>query len=292
MAPYRASSAAPNSGTISLTQHRHRPRVTVHPYAGAVGDLHGGIAGADDARDAVLPRHDRRVRERTTAVGDDRAQQRQQDVEGFGGRLGEQDVALLDTVEVGRTSDAPHDPFPHARAGPRPRITWSSCASSETGRTSRSSRRPIAAMSRAIGGGSAEGSGGGIGLVAQMRRGVLRGVGLVVGRGGPPGRRRSASTILRAARTSRRCPRRRSARRRGDATLGKSTARGHGGTTHQPGRPDVSVDTALVAHRVADARLLQQGVVVLAMLPRNVAADLSDLRSRSDLRVRRCRSRS
>src|SRR4051812_36684506 len=149
---------------------------------------------------------------------------------------------------------------------PRPRITLSSCASSETANISPIAV-PIAAMSRAIGGGSAEGSGigggafprssgGGLsgdvpgcsvagrGLVAQMQRGVLRGV---------------RPVVLVAGRQLFGCRRRRSLKQRAHLvdvredevlgilktpTLRESTARCQRGTTHQPGRPDVSVDTA------------------------------------------------
>ncbi len=119
---------------------------------------------------------------------------------------------------------------------PRPRITVSSCASSETANISPIAV-PIAAMSRAIGGGSADGSGIGGGLVPQMHRGVLRGVRPVVGRGGRPAPRPSASALHQAARTSRRCPRRRSAQDRGDAHVprvdGRLPAR-HGASARTP----------------------------------------------------------
>jgi hypothetical protein len=60
-------------------------------------------------------------------------------------------------------------------------------------------------------------------------------------------------------------------------TFRESTAGCQRGAAHQPGRPDVSVDTALVAHRVPDPGLLEQCVVVLAMLLRHVAAGVGNL---------------
>ena len=253
------------------------PVVTVDPHPGAVGDPRGGVAGADDAGDAVLPRDDRRVRQRAAAVGDDRAEQRQQDVERLGGRLGEQHVALLDAVEVRRTGDAPRRSLPRTpELAPRPRITVSSCASSETaehlahrgahrGHQPGHRRRELRRVGHRRRG------------VAQVHRGVLRGVGLVVGvpRGQLVGRRRRRPLEQRAhlvdvgeddvlgivQPTTRREP----------------TAGGQRGPAHQPGRPDVAVDTALVAHAVADAGLRQQRVVLLAVLLRHVAADLGDL---------------
>ena len=55
------------------------------------------------------------------------------------------------------------------------------------------------------------------------------------------------------------------------------TARSERGPAHQPGRPDVGVDTAFVAHAVADAGVRKEGVVLLAVLLRHVAADVGDL---------------
>ena len=55
------------------------------------------------------------------------------------------------------------------------------------------------------------------------------------------------------------------------------TARCERGPAHQPGRPDVGVDTAFVAHAVADTGVRKEGVVLLAVLLRYVAADVGDL---------------
>ena len=110
-----------------------------------------------------------------------------------------------------------------------------------------------------------------------MRRGVLRGVRPVVLVAGRQllGRRRRGALEQRAHLVD---------VREDDVlgivetpTLRESPARCQRGTPHQPGRPDVSVDTALVAHRVADTGLLEQGVVLLAMLLGNVTANLGHL---------------
>ena len=75
-------------------QHRHFAGVAVDAHAHAVGDALGGLARADDAGNAVFARHDRRMRQQPAVVGDDAAEQRQQDVEGLGGGLGDEHVAL------------------------------------------------------------------------------------------------------------------------------------------------------------------------------------------------------
>src|SRR5436305_841302 len=98
------------------SQHRHLAGVTVDTHPCAVRDPRRRVAGADDTGDAVLARDDGRVRQRAAAVGDDAGEQRQQDVERLGRRLGDQYVALLDPVEVGRALDPASRSFAASRA--------------------------------------------------------------------------------------------------------------------------------------------------------------------------------
>ena len=60
----------------------------------AVGDAFGGLAGPHHAGDAVLARDDRRMREQATVVGNDPAQEREEDVEGLGCRFGDRTSPL------------------------------------------------------------------------------------------------------------------------------------------------------------------------------------------------------
>src|SRR6185436_19493984 len=70
--------------------------------------------------DAVLARDDRRVREKAAVVGDDPAEERQENVERLGRRLGDEDVALEDAAELVRTGDATRGPFVDAFARREP----------------------------------------------------------------------------------------------------------------------------------------------------------------------------
>ncbi len=148
--PKIASSRAFSSGTTSLHASTvTSPAVAVDAHARAVGDALGRLARPDDARDPVLARHDRRVREQAAAVGHDRAEQRQQDVERLGRRLGDEDVALDDPVELGGAGDEARRALrrrpgsPRARAAGPPRAPPRSC------RTARPSAIPVARIMRA-----------------------------------------------------------------------------------------------------------------------------------------------
>ena len=126
----------------------------------AVGDLLRCLARADNAGDAVLARDDRRVREQSAAVGDDPAEQRQQDVERLRRRLGDEDVSLHDPVKFGRTGDAARGALEHARARAEPAqqmlLVLGLGAAEQL-----ASAIPIARMRRPTAGGSPDGSGGG-----------------------------------------------------------------------------------------------------------------------------------
>src|SRR3954452_10729153 len=126
--PKTETSSASTSGTMSLkgpspwgrslrSQHRHLTGGAVDAHEGSVGDAAGGLARADHAGDAVLARHDRRVRQQAAVVGDDRAEQRQQDVERLGGGRREEHVALLDAAELRRSGDEAGRPFVDPGAG-------------------------------------------------------------------------------------------------------------------------------------------------------------------------------
>ena len=80
----------------------------------------GGLTGSHHTRYPVLARHDRRMREQPAAVGDDRPEQRQEDVEGLARGLGHQHVALDDAVEFGRARDATGRTLVDAAAGREP----------------------------------------------------------------------------------------------------------------------------------------------------------------------------
>ena len=60
---------------------------------------------------AVFARDDRRMGKQAPAVGHDRAEQRQKDVERLARRFGDEDVALDDPVELGGTGDAARRPL-------------------------------------------------------------------------------------------------------------------------------------------------------------------------------------
>src|SRR4029079_6457949 len=71
------------------------------------GYPYGRVARSDDARDPVLAGHDRRVREQAAVVGDDRAEEREQDVERLGRGRSHQDVTLDDAIELRGSGDQP-----------------------------------------------------------------------------------------------------------------------------------------------------------------------------------------
>ena len=110
----------------------HRPRlheldharVAVDPHPRAVGEHRRRLARADDGRDAVLARDDRRVRELAAAIGDDGAEQRQDHVEGRARVARDEHVALLQPVEILRAVDdsrrALVDARMHRQAGDAP----------------------------------------------------------------------------------------------------------------------------------------------------------------------------
>src|SRR5262245_9462156 len=72
--------------TVALSpEHGDFAGIAVNANSHAVGDAFGGFAGANDARDAVFARDNRRMREEPAVVGDDSAQEREEYVEGLGG---------------------------------------------------------------------------------------------------------------------------------------------------------------------------------------------------------------
>src|SRR5262252_9714447 len=94
--PWRAASPSPTAldpksdlslafvnGTtfFTLTEHRDFTGISVHADTNAIGDAFGGLAGADDARNAVLARDDCGMRKKAAAVGHDSAKEWQEDVE-------------------------------------------------------------------------------------------------------------------------------------------------------------------------------------------------------------------
>src|SRR5512143_47827 len=113
--PWRAASPSPTAldpnsdlslaflkGTTFFTvapspEHGDFAGIAVDANPDAIGDAFGGLARADDARDPVFTRHDRRMREEPAVVGDDPAQEREEDVEGLAGRLGDEHVAFGDS---------------------------------------------------------------------------------------------------------------------------------------------------------------------------------------------------
>jgi hypothetical protein len=117
------------------------PAFAVDRTRAPVGDALGRLARPDHAGNPVLARDDRRVGEQAAAVGHDRPEQRQEDVERLGRRLGDEDVALDDAVELGGMRDAARRPFVDARLAASPRSMCSSCAPRSC-RTARSSAMP------------------------------------------------------------------------------------------------------------------------------------------------------
>ena len=53
-----------------LWEHPHRSGITVYLQELAVADDGSGLTGANDCRDAELPRHDGAVAEDATGIGD------------------------------------------------------------------------------------------------------------------------------------------------------------------------------------------------------------------------------
>ena len=230
-------------------EHRHVARVAVDPHARAVGDPLGGVAGADDAGDAVLPRDDRRVREQpplsvTIAPSNGSRMLKASVVASV-----TQHVALLDAVEVASARRRAGRSLPYApELAPRPRITVSSCASSETAEhlAHRGADAQPSAGPSAAGAPTGRASAAGRRPGAPGRPSRCRSCGR---RAAPPARRPSASTLPRPARTSRRCPRTtKCSASWSRPRCREPTAGCERGPAHQPGRPDVAVDTALVAH--------------------------------------------
>src|SRR5262245_19343851 len=132
--PWRAASPSPTAldpnsdlslallkGTALFTvtpsaEHGDCAGIAVNANPDAVGDALGGFARSDDAGDSVFTRDDRRMRKEAAVVGDDAAEEREQDVERLGGRLGDEDVALEDSAEFGRPGHAPRSPLVDSRA--------------------------------------------------------------------------------------------------------------------------------------------------------------------------------
>src|SRR5919206_388444 len=77
----------------------------------------GFRARPDGAGYAVPARDDGRMRQQPAAVGDDRTEERQQDVERLCRRLRDEDVALDDPVELRRAGHAAGRSLVHPRAG-------------------------------------------------------------------------------------------------------------------------------------------------------------------------------
>src|SRR5262245_9860240 len=101
--PYASVSTSCSSSIMASRgpgQHLHLAPRTVHAHTRPIGDRLGRDLGADDARDAILPRHDRRVTELPASVGDQRAEQRQHHVEVRRGGARDEHVALLQLVEI------------------------------------------------------------------------------------------------------------------------------------------------------------------------------------------------
>src|SRR5215211_4892191 len=101
--PKSESSSAFSSGTTASNSEPHFAGVAVDGHLVALRNPVGALARADHSRDPVLAGDDRSVREQAAAVRDDRPKQRQEDVERLGRRLGNEHVALLDPVELGRS---------------------------------------------------------------------------------------------------------------------------------------------------------------------------------------------
>src|SRR5215204_3958612 len=104
------------AGRPSSPEHRDFPGIAVDAHEGAVDDAFRPLARPNHAGNAVLARYDLRVRKQAAVVGDDPAEERQQDVESFARRLGDEHIARGNPAELGWTGHSPRRPFIDALA--------------------------------------------------------------------------------------------------------------------------------------------------------------------------------
>src|SRR5687768_7559090 len=104
------------AGRPSSPEHRNFPGIPVDAHEGAVPDAFRPLAGSHDPGNAVLARYDRRMRKQPAIIGDDSAEEREQDVESLARGFGDEHIALGNPAELGWARHSPRRPFIDALA--------------------------------------------------------------------------------------------------------------------------------------------------------------------------------